>query len=44
MKVGSAFVEYGSPMVVYAGVELFGGHSNILFLTLSACNKVNKIT
>ena len=43
MKVGSLLVEYGCPMVVHTGVELFGCHSNILFLTLGACNKINQV-
>ena len=38
VKVGSAFVENGSPVVIYTNVKLFGGHSYILFLAFSACN------
>lgn len=41
VQVGS---EYGSPMVVHTGVKLLGGHSHILFLALSTCNKINQVT
>ena len=43
MKVGSLLVEYGGSVVVYTGVKLFSCHSNILFLTLGACDKVNQV-